>query len=99
MWWSVELAKAIWTAAQDTLNLAVVLRFTEQRQAGMVTGAYWFTLVLDSNIQCLLFSNLNKTLNKLSNTVHYAKPIWANLFLLLYLKSWRDSYPKPGSHC
>lgn len=71
----MELAKAISTTAQDILNLAVMLPFTEQRQAGMVTGAYWFTLVLDSDIQCLLFSNLNKTLNKLSNTVHNAKPI------------------------
>lgn len=71
----MELAKAISTTAQDTLNLAVMLLFTEQRQAGTVTDAYWFTLVLDSDIQCLLFSNLNKTLNKLSNTVHHAKPI------------------------
>lgn len=71
----MELAKTISTTAQDILNLAVMLPFTEQRQAGMVTGAYWFTLVLDSDIQCLLFSNLNKTLNKLSNTVHNAKPI------------------------
>lgn len=68
----MELAKAISSTAQDTPNLAEMLLFTEQRQAGMVTDAY---LVLDSDIQCLLFSTLNTTLNKLSNTVHHAKPI------------------------
>ena len=41
----------------------------------MVTDVYWVRLGLVSNIQCLLFSNLNKTLNKLSTTVHNAKAI------------------------
>lgn len=55
----MELAKATTsTIAQDILNLAIMLLFREQRQAGMLTDAYCFRLVLDSNIQCLLVSNL-----------------------------------------
>lgn len=69
----MESAKAtISITAQDILSFALMLLFTEQRQAGMVTDAYWFKLVLDSNMQCLLFSNLNKAVNKLNYQHHSA---------------------------
>lgn len=90
----MEIAKAtVPTTAQGILSFAIMLLFIEQRQAGMVTDAHWFTLALNSNIQYLLFSNLNKMLNKLLTTVYNAEAIRGSLSLLLYLKSWRESYP------
>lgn len=49
--------------------------FHKTETAGMLTDVYWVRLVHDSNMQCSLFPNLNKTLNKLSTTMYNAEAI------------------------